>query len=132
MRKLETKTIKKIFDKVLTKLEAFGEDFLYLATTDDQRDLAVGFNDYVEEIIQALQVPSIENEHLAPTPEEQAFHKQQGHETLADLFAELRADEAAAKREDAHWYGRLSLKALMSGWTEAPATEKGNDKDIER
>ena len=28
-----------------------------------------------------------------------------GHESLADLFREIRADEAAAKRADAHGHG---------------------------
>jgi len=33
-------------------------------------------------------------------------------EELAALFKEIRADEAAAKREDAHWYGKEGARAL--------------------
>ena len=33
-------------------------------------------------------------------------------EELAALFKEIRADEAAAKREDAHWYGREAFRNI--------------------
>jgi hypothetical protein len=42
-------------------------------------------------------------------------------EELAALREEIQADEAARKREDAHWYGK-----------EAPAVENSQDRDIER
>jgi hypothetical protein len=35
-----------------------------------------------------------------------------GHDTLASLFEEIRADEAAAKREDAHGYGYGKVKMV--------------------
>jgi hypothetical protein len=52
-------------------------------------------------------------------------------EKLAALFKEMRADEAAAKREDAHWYGKESIQKNL-GKSEAPAAEKSKDRDIER
>ena len=52
---------------------------------------------------------------------------------LAALFKEMRADEAAAKREDAHWYGNESIQKNPNAKTEAPAAEKKRkDMDIER
>ncbi len=50
----------------------------------------------------------------------------------AALFKEMRADEEAAKREDAHWYGKEAFQQILDGKTEAPAAEKGKDKGIER
>jgi hypothetical protein len=131
MRKIDKQLVTHVLDGLLTKLEAFGEQFLNLATTADQRDLAAEFNAFVEEMMQAMLYHGNETGCVAPDPEEQAFHKQHGHETLAGLFAEIRGDEAAGKREDAHWYGRLSLKTMLNNKTETPAAEKGNDKEIE-
>jgi hypothetical protein len=51
---------------------------------------------------------------------------------LAALFKEMRSDEAAAKREDAHWYGNESIRKSLNAKAEAPAAEKGKDRDIER
>ena len=54
-------------------------------------------------------------------------------EKLAALFKEVRADEATAKREDAHWYGMEALEAyqkILDGKMKAPAAEKA--KGIER
>jgi hypothetical protein len=54
-------------------------------------------------------------------------------EELAALFKEMRADEAAAKREDAHWYGKEAFKNILDGKTKAPAVEKDKDnRGIER
>jgi hypothetical protein len=51
---------------------------------------------------------------------------------VAALLKETLADEAAGKREDAHWYGMETLRKIADGKTEAPAAEKGKDRDIER
>ncbi len=132
MRKIDPRLFAVLVDHLLTKLEAFSEQFLTLAATADQRNLATEFNAFVEEVIQALLSPGIETGHLAPAAEKEAFANQHGHESLAGLRDEIRADEAAAKREDAHCYGKLSLKTLRSDRTERPVAENGNDKDIER
>jgi hypothetical protein len=52
-------------------------------------------------------------------------------EELAALFKEIREDEAAAKREDAHWYGK-TLRTILNEKSEAPVVEKGKDRGIER
>ncbi len=48
------------------------------------------------------------------------------------LFAEMRADEAAGKREDAHLYSMEAFEKILDMKAEAPAVEKGKDKGIER
>jgi hypothetical protein len=48
---------------------------------------------------------------------------------LAALFKEMREDEAAAKREDAHWYGN---QKSLDEKTNAPPAEKDKAKDHER
>lgn len=53
-------------------------------------------------------------------------------EELTALFKEIRADEAAAKREDAHFYGKEAFQRILDAKTEAPAAEKGKDRGIER
>ncbi len=53
-------------------------------------------------------------------------------EELAALFKEIRADEAAAKREDAHWYEKEAFKKILDGKTKAVAVEMGKDKGMER
>jgi len=53
-------------------------------------------------------------------------------EKLAALFKEMRADEAAAKREDAHGHGKQASRKTLDAKTGAAAVEKGKDKDIER
>jgi hypothetical protein len=53
-------------------------------------------------------------------------------EELAALFKEWRNDYAAAKREDAHWYGREAFQEILDGKTEPPAAEKTNGKGIGR
>ena len=50
----------------------------------------------------------------------------------AALFKEIREDEVAGKREDAHWYGREAFQKILDGTTEAAAAEKGKDRGIER
>jgi hypothetical protein len=120
------------FETVMTKLEAFADQFERLATTPPQRELAVEFNAFVGEIIQVMLSPGEETEHrFATATETESLKMLHGHETLAGLFEEMRADEAAGMREDAHWYGKDALKAL-GGTTEAAATEKGKDHGIER
>jgi hypothetical protein len=44
--------------------------------------------------------------------EEESLMELYGHDTLASLFEEIRADEAAAKREDAHGYGYGKVKVV--------------------
>ena len=53
-------------------------------------------------------------------------------EELAALFKEIREDEAAAKREDAHWYGMEAFKRILDAKTKAPADEKAKEKRIKR
>jgi hypothetical protein len=56
-------------------------------------------------------------------------------EELAALLKEIQADEAAAKREEAHWYGMEALKRhrkILDEKAKALGTEKANDKGIER
>ena len=54
-------------------------------------------------------------------------------EELAALFKEMRADEAAAKQEDAHCYGKEAFQKILDGKTKAaPAVEKSKDRGIER
>ena len=52
-------------------------------------------------------------------------------EELAALFRELREDYAAAKREDAHWYGRDAFQKLLDERAKAPAVEK-DKRGLER
>jgi hypothetical protein len=132
MRNIGALLLADTIDVFITKLEAFADHFEYLASSEDQRELASRFKAFVEATIQSLLSPGMEMGHPAPNPEEKAIHKQHGHETLAGLFAEIRADEAAGKLEDAHWYGKLSLKEMRSGLAETPAGEKSNDKSIEK
>lgn len=51
---------------------------------------------------------------------------------LAALVEEMRADEAAAKQEPGHWYGKSALEKMLEGKTKAPSAEKVKDRDIER
>jgi hypothetical protein len=51
---------------------------------------------------------------------------------LAALFKEMRADEAAGKREDAHQRAKEAFHEILDGKTKSPAVEKGNDRGIER
>jgi hypothetical protein len=53
-------------------------------------------------------------------------------EKLAALFKEIRADEAAGKLEDAHWYGKEALQKILDERRKASAAEKGKDRGIER
>jgi hypothetical protein len=53
-------------------------------------------------------------------------------EELAALLKEMREDYAAAKRQDAHWYGREAFPEILDGKTKPPAAEKTNDKSNER
>jgi hypothetical protein len=119
-------------DAIIAKLQAFGDQFEHLATTVDQRKLAAQFKAFVGEVTQATLYPSEETEPMAPASEEESFVRQHGHITLAGLLAEIRADEEAGKREDAHWYGTDVFKQFQGGRTESSTAEKGNNKDIER
>ena len=52
---------------------------------------------------------------------------------LSDLFKELQADYAAGKREDAHWYGNLSLDELRADKSPPQkAATKEKNRGIER
>jgi hypothetical protein len=117
----------------VAKLEAFADHFEHLATTTEQRDLAAEFNRFVAEYIRGA-YPHIEemNHRPSSTDEEKPFWKEHGHESLSGLFEEIRADEAAATREDAHWYGREAFKKILDGKTEIPAAEMAKDIEIER
>jgi hypothetical protein len=53
-------------------------------------------------------------------------------EELTTLGNEIRADEAARKREDADWYGKEAFQKFLDGKTSAPAVEKGKDRDVAR
>jgi hypothetical protein len=120
-------------DALMTRLEAFGNQFEHLATTDDQRILAARFNAFVGELIQEFDTPGKEmDHHLAPITGKELFLKEHGHESLSALFEEIRADEATAKREDAHWYGRETFKKILDDKTEIPAAEIVKDIGIER
>jgi hypothetical protein len=121
------------FDALISKLEAFADQFDRLAKTTDQRKLADQFNVFVGEIIQDLSSPGEQRGgDLSDSTEMDDTLRRHGHETLAGLFAEIRADEAAGKHEDAHYYPTESLKTLLVGKAEIPAVERGKDKDIER
>jgi len=60
--------------------------------------------------------------------------KEHGHLTLAALFQQLRDDEAAAKRDDAHWYGKEAFQQILGGKPEAQPAGKAKEQDqgIER
>jgi hypothetical protein len=120
-------------DALMTKLEAFGNQFEQLATTADQRNLAAQFNAFVGELSQEFGVPGKETDrHLTPITGQELFLKEHGHESFSALFEEIRADGAAAKREDAHWYGKETFKKILEGKTEIPAAEIAQDNGIER
>ena len=53
--------------------------------------------------------------------------KEHGHATLAGLFAEMQADEATGKREEAHMVRMGDMRQLLGGTTEEP--DKTHDRD---
>ena len=57
--------------------------------------------------------------------EEEPLRQLHGHDTLAGLFEEIRADEAAAKREDAHGYGYGKAIVAQQGVTLSGRDEGG-------
>jgi len=117
----------------MTKLEAFGNQFEQLATTADQRNLAAQFNAFIGELSQEFNTPGKETDrHLAPVTGQELFLKEHGHESFSALLEEIQADGAAAKREDAHWYGKETFKKILEGKTEFPAAEIAKDMGIER
>jgi hypothetical protein len=120
MRKIDL-LLANSFDALVSKLEAFGNKFEQLATTADQRKLAAEFNAFAGDIIQELSPPGADY-----------FLRLHGHESLSDLFAEIRADEVASRREDAHRYGKEAFKKILDGKSETPAAEMTQDKGIER
>ncbi len=121
------------FDLVLVKLEAFSEQFEHLATTTDQRKLSNDFNAFVGQMIQAFESSVEEREPGFDGPSERnAFPKMHGHETLAGLFAEIRAEELAGKREDAHQYGKDSYQSILDSKAAAPPARMEKDQGIER
>jgi hypothetical protein len=76
----------------------------------------------VERVRELLNAESAEPEDVAwLTAEEQVA-----------LFNEMRADEAAGKREDAHSFGMKELRELPTEKTISPSNEKGNYRGIER
>jgi hypothetical protein len=132
MRKFDALLLADTFEAFMTKLEAFGDHFERLATTVEQHELSAQFNAFVGEIIHATISPGKESGHLVPDTEYEAFLKQHGHESFSSLLAEIRADEAAAKQEDAQWYGREAFKKILDGPMEVASTEMAKDKGIER
>jgi hypothetical protein len=118
-------------EPLISKLATFGNRFERLATTADQRTLSAQFNAFVGEIIQELSPPERDT-HTAPGTQMEYFRRIHGHESLADLLAEIRMDEAAAKREDAHWSGKESFKKTQEDRTETSAAVIAKDKGIER
>ncbi len=73
---------------------------------------------------------------VVETPMSGMDPKDHGHQTWADLFKEMQQDEAAGKREDAHWYGKEAFQKILAGKTDAlepePAKGKEQDKQIDR
>jgi hypothetical protein len=133
MRKIDALLIADTFEVYATKLEAFADHFEHLATTAEQRELAAQFNAFARELIQEFFFSGKEADRQpVPTTEEELPWREHGHESLAGLFEEIRADEVAGKREGAHWYGRNAFKAILNGKTETPATEMSKDNGIER
>ena len=57
--------------------------------------------------------------------EEEPLRQLHGHDTLAGLLEEIRADEAAAKREDAHGYGYGKAIVAQQGETLSGRHEDG-------
>jgi hypothetical protein len=47
------------------------------------------------------------------------------------LFAEMRADEVAGKREDAHSFGKETFDKILEVKAESPAVDTGRDRGIE-
>jgi hypothetical protein len=76
----------------------------------------------IERVSELLKAAASEREdEIWPTAEEQK-----------ELFEEMRGDEAAAKREDAHWYGKLTLQELRDEKANSAMAEKSKDRDIDR
>ena len=65
-------------------------------------------------------------------PPEEEYEEILTGDKFKALMKEVREDEAAGKREDAHWYGKDTFQKLLDGTTKAPAAEKSKDKEIER
>ncbi len=126
MEKMDELQVPGAFDLSTTKPEAFADHFEHPATTKEQRNVAALSNVCVEETIPAI-ISTDERERFGPAQGVKAYCELHGHETLSGLFAEIRADEAAAKREDAHWYGKITLQDLRNEKTKTQAAE--NDKD---
>lgn len=132
MRKIDL-LLADIFDGLTSKLEAFAHQFGQTATTADQRKLAGEFQAFVGEIIQEIAPPGERMDaHLAPATEMESLLRLHGHETLSGLFEEMRSDEAAGKREDAHWYGKEAFKKILDGKSETPPSAIAKDQGIER
>jgi hypothetical protein len=53
-------------------------------------------------------------------------------EEQAALFAEMRADYAAGKREDAHACETDAFQRILDGKAQAPVARRANDKSIDR
>jgi hypothetical protein len=86
---------------------------------NDERTLPPPLVERVGELLRAQ--PDEYEDESALDPKEQAA-----------LFKELRDDYAAAKRENAHWYGSEAYQRILDAKAKAPAVEKGNDRQMER
>ena len=65
-------------------------------------------------------------------PPEEEYEEILTGDKFKALMKEVREDEAAGKREDAHWYGKDTIQKLLDGTTKTPAAEKSKDEEIER
>jgi hypothetical protein len=133
MRKIDAMLVADTFDVLMTKLEAFADHFEHLATTAEQRELAVEFHAFVGELVQEIFLPGEEmDRHLTAAIGQELVSALHGHETMAGLYAEIQADEAARIGVTAEWYGKESLKSIRAGSRETPASEPALDHGIER
>jgi hypothetical protein len=73
--------------------------------------------------------PTVFRLFLGRTPMEKEHYT---GEELAALFKEMREDYAAAKCEDAHWYGMEALRKFRDAKLNAPAAAMAKDRGIER
>ena len=132
MGKTETLLLVDAFDALMAKLEAFGDQFEHLAKTADQRELAGKFNAFLEKMMHEIYSPGELTGHGNDSASEEDLSTTHGHATLSELFKEIRMDEEAGKREDAHWYGREAFKKILDGQSDILLVELSHAKGIER
>jgi hypothetical protein len=99
-------------------------------------EMVIDWTDYINRGLDlkedmAEHIRGIVDNAIAGKPCEQ-WVGQAGPLDLAALFNEMRADEAAAKREDAHCDGMEALKKTRDAESKSPAAETAKEKGIER